>query len=135
MYVLDALKELDKDPIQDEELLRLVVIELNRFLSIEDRLPLSYLPPLRIINSLMDTLSDTDRYALLAREIILSDPSELIKVIEEPPLPKHEKQDQLVKVIVGLFAGVICITAVIVDTDAKIDWNRLIEAIINALFK
>lgn len=135
MYVLDALKELEKDSIQDEELLRLVVIELNLYLVIEDRLPLSNLPPLKIVLSLIDSLSDTDKYTLYAQEIKLSDPSSSISYIETTTPVSHDFQDQIVKIMVGLFAGLICIIAVVVDTDSKVDWAGLLHTIIEYTFK
>ena len=130
MYVLDLIKELQDQPLPDPDKLKTLVIELNQYLEVAHQLPLNNLPPLKIIEALIGHLSDTQRYSLCMREIPIETPT---TDIAPPLINKHDRQDRVVRWLVGVLGLTVAYIALISDIDKELDWAGLIYKIIDKL--
>lgn len=130
MNIITVIHNLMGQTPPDQDVLRKVVIEVNKYLTEEDRFDLDSLPDTVSLLAMITLLPDASKYSLYMTQIDVTPKNNIRRTHQGEGV---SKKDTKAGVMLGVLATIIALLSMTSSGEQGVDWHRFMEILLKVL--
>jgi len=127
MNIITVIQNLMGQVVPDQDILRMVVIEVNKYLSDEDRFDLDNLPDTVSLLAMITLLPDSSKYSLYMTQINATPENSIRRTHQGEGM---SKKDTKTGMMLGVIATIIALLSMTSGGEGGEEWQRLMEILL-----